>query len=87
MVSMSTVNAPSATWRNKVFKSHSGLLNCCTFFLKSYEPARVKYGIKISKSIFQALKSDIFKRSFENQSKIVYTHRIQKLNEIFSFSN
>ena len=40
---------------------------------------------KISISIFQALKSDKFKRSFENQSKIIYTHRIQKLNEILAF--
>ena len=40
---------------------------------------------KISISIFQALKSDKFKRSFENQSKIIYTHRIQKLIEILAF--
>ena len=50
-----------------------------------YKTVPVKYSIKISISIFQALKSEKFKRSFENQSKIIYTHRIQKLNEILAF--
>ena len=46
--------------------------------MSSFKSVPVKYGIKISKSIFQALKSDEFKRSFEKQSKIVKTQTYTK---------